>query len=344
MFTLDDSGSMDWDYMPDEALHKSFTTMTVNNTLMQYRSSALNRIFYDPTVRYIPWQKSDTSFYPDSIPDKAKNDPQKHSTTTNLVDTGKTSDSNGKNCTHNPYYAFYYKYTGTDPTKNASFTRVDIKSDMADSFLVKTTGRTDCAGAKCTYAEEIQNFANWYTYYRKRMFTAIAGVSQAFNPLDGKQRMGYGQINSGSTSVDGVSNNTVMLGVRDFSAANRDAFYTKLLAANGSGNTPLRRAMDDVGKYFARTDAKGPWAEHPGSSKGVEYSCRKTFHILMTDGYWNNTAASTSGTSDADSVDGPVITGPKGQTYQYKPSVAGTLLFKFAQKYLGGCGHVLLES
>ena len=40
--------------------------------------------------------------------------------------------------------------------------------------------RNDCAAAPaCSYAEEIQNFANWFSYYRKRELVAKAADNHA---------------------------------------------------------------------------------------------------------------------------------------------------------------------
>ena len=47
------------------------------------------------------------------------------------------------------------------------FKRVNI--DPANNSYNRGSGRTDCVAATCTYTEEIQNCANWYTYYRTRM-------------------------------------------------------------------------------------------------------------------------------------------------------------------------------
>lgn len=335
MFTLDDSGSMSWNCLPDSLCPvvnnniQSFVFESdadnVNNA--RWRSLAYNGLAYDPSIRYRPWQQADTTYYPESIAMAAKVDPRL-TTVINLADVAQDK----------PYYAYYYVYKGATPASAnpnpglGEFTRVKIVSGMVNP--PKGAARTDCNknSPACTGAEELKNFANWYTYYRKRIFTAIAGVSQAFNSLDGNQRIGYGQINKQTAiKVDGADQTTVMLGVRDFlgnsAGTGRFDFYNQLLAANADGRigTPLRKALDDVGQYFSRSGVSGPWAESPGASLGKEYACRRTFHILMTDGYWNANAASTAGTSNADSTDGPVITDPKtNRSYQYVAAKAGS--------------------
>jgi hypothetical protein len=55
-------------------------------------------------------------------------------------------------------------------------------------------------GSVCTWDEEAQNFANWFTYYRTRLASAIAVTAESLSgltrarSLDGL-RLGYGSIN-----------------------------------------------------------------------------------------------------------------------------------------------------
>ncbi len=334
MFTIDNSGSMGFDFLPDNTNFADFTDLANNINVAVFRYKGVNQIFYDPTIQYRPWQKDDGSFFPDSVPSQAVDNPKKaNPTTTNLV-VPDVCKNNAKTCslsdkTQLRYLAFYYTYKGTSKTVDGNlnnYTRITLDSTMTP--FTRPMDRTDCKaanGTQCDFNDELKNFANWYTYYRTRIFTTIAGISQAFNSLNGRQRVGFGQLNEVDGDVDGVPNDTVLLGVRDFSGANRKNFYNLLFKdVDPNSGTPLRRAMDDVGQYFSRTDAKGPWAEFPGVSRGTEVACRQSYHILMTDGLWNGAGAPTSGTSNADSVDGPVISNPKkpGETYQYKANAS----------------------
>jgi type IV pilus assembly protein PilY1 len=61
--------------------------------------------------------------------------------------------------------------------------------------------RTDCAaegGTQCTWAEEAQNFANWYLYYRNRLFAAQAVMADAMSSLTStsqqRLRVGFGRF------------------------------------------------------------------------------------------------------------------------------------------------------
>ena len=65
--------------------------------------------------------------------------------------------------------------------------------------------RPDCPAAQvdgfgqyCTFAQEAQNYANWFTYYRSRLFAAVGVMSEVASGLTGPEqfmRMGYGRIN-----------------------------------------------------------------------------------------------------------------------------------------------------
>ncbi|MEN9865841.1 MAG: hypothetical protein RL748_1431 [Pseudomonadota bacterium] len=388
MFTLDNSGSMNWMFLPDAigcvdveyfldtktyynvgecpgtvAADKRELAPTVNR-LMRTRSPSVNAIFYNPAIRYVPWQKSDGSYYPDSSPDAAVRDarvPEESQTKVNLIQENNPDDkycpkpstfytppydkknqyqapdvevlptcTPGEMAVKQKFIAFYFDYKGPnllDASVNdaRNYTRRQIDASWV-APNPKSVDRTDCKGTVCTYIEEQKNFANWFTYYRKRIFTAIAGVSQAFNPLDGKQRVGFGKINiakRNANKVDGQANLTVLKGVRQFVGNNRNDFYNRLFEnVTPSGGTPLREAMDQVGQYFSRIDDLGPWAENPGVSRGTESACRRSFHILMTDGLWNGNAATTPGADKAESTAGPTIINPKRNqpNYTYDPN------------------------
>ena len=214
-------------------------------------------------------------------------------------------------------YAFYY-------TSDSAPGRVDIVPTR--TTYPKAASRTDCGtGSTCSYEQEILNFANWFTYYRTRLSTAQTATSLAFTDVGAKYRVGFGKINRASgdaQATDTVNNETVRLGVRIFNSAAKQNWYQNYLfnITNTPNMTPLRRAVDDVGQYFSRADSKGPWGATPGSGTEAtteHYACRKNYHILMTDGYWNDAAAYTTGTSNADSNPGSAMEGKIGSSNLY---------------------------
>ncbi|WP_232306839.1 pilus assembly protein [Aeromonas encheleia] len=309
MFTLDNSSSMLSEVMPEELVptnlsvffiypraddvygsydwSNSTVTFASNSDFNAYnRSSQNNRLYYNPSLTYRPWANADGSLMANASITCAPHNPT--NTTAGCRDLTKnnkfradyytnfSSDYN-RNAEETFWPAIYFSYKGSgDLKKVGSYTRVEIKSGTTyDS----RPNRSDCKSAPvCAYAEEIQNFANWYTYYRSRILAARAGVGRAFASQGNTLRVGFTTINSGSTMLRIVA---------PFSGTQRTGFFTDLYSGkfNGINYTPLRTSLQDVGNYFSRTDNNGPWATSAGST-AAHLTCRQSYNILMTDGYW----------------------------------------------------------
>ncbi|MCE7915618.1 MAG: pilus assembly protein PilC [Nitrosomonas sp. PRO4] len=351
MFTLDDSGSMHFEIMPEELIRKDARFMfprasgvyggaDYNNYVVDFdptskyatslRSSHVNKIYYNPTLRYLPWSNSDGSLMNNADPTCAYHNPMntgagcRNLTSNNskkvywLEKSGNLDEE-----TKTFYPAVYFQYNGGDINNAGSYTQVEIKSTT--STYTGGPDRSDCTAAPtCTYNEEIQNFANWYTYYRSRILLARAGVGRAFAAQGNTMRVGFAAINKDSTTVDGVATTVVKSGVRQFTGTDRTNFFTNLYEHDiPAAGTPLRQALIAVGEYFKRTDDKGPWGQTPGSTGGTQHECRQNYNILMTDGYW--TEGSISGLDNSDNQSGSSITNhsspPTPGTYSYTPTL-----------------------
>ncbi|MCK9388814.1 MAG: PilC/PilY family type IV pilus protein [Sulfuritalea sp.] len=178
---------------------------------------------------------------------------------------------------------------GTAPDTSANnwngvgiFKRVDVVS--TNNSYSRESGRTDCVGATCTYNEELQNFANWYSYYRTRMLMMKSATTLAFSQLDGNYRVGYDNIcNATGTSV--------LRGAASFTGTARTNWWSTMTSETPSCATPLRAETAKIGRYFAGKVGTDP----------MEYSCQQNYMILVTDGYWNETdSSSIKGVDNAD--------------------------------------------
>lgn len=370
MFTLDSSGSMASDAIPDfgnnvagmptnaasnaynetnsklPGMWKSGTNywavqyyQSTNNVARYMRSSAGNPLYYNPTVTYKPWPTAanDKVFQANANPAAVNihpSDPTNTSFTrdiTQRVAAGAAADDEAVNF----WPATYYVYKGVGPTfdgtpalpqsdpaastSNAAtnFTKYEIKPTVLS--YPRGTDRTDCVGATCTYAEELQNFANWLQYYRSRNLMAKGGVAAAFAKQGTNLRVGFGTLS-----------NPASKGVETFTGTARSNFYTSLYGVNANGGTPLRVAMDKVGQYFQKTGAGNPWAQDPtAATAGTEYTCRRSFHILSTDGFWNGNSADVPAKNDNDTFSGQTPKKGAGGTtdkdYTYSDSASSTL-------------------
>jgi len=68
-----------------------------------------------------------------------------------------------------------------------------------------------------------------------------------------------------------------------------------LVAGNG---TPSHAMMRNAGEYLRTTGASSPWNAEPGTVDNSPQTCRRSYHILMTDGGWNNTQSNNIGNAD----------------------------------------------
>ncbi|MCC5858553.1 MAG: pilus assembly protein PilY [Ectothiorhodospiraceae bacterium] len=306
------------------------------------RSPQFNSIYYNPAVTYLPWPKADNNEerMPDADPEAAYHNPMRTDrgtrdltsvnsrngswrscdTITRDADTGDFSFSScsSNTRTENFWPALYYWHDGSDGYAYDNYQRVDIEPATTTYSGHGRENRSDCTGGVCTYDEEIQNFANWYTYYRSRVLAARGGIGSAFAQQAEGMRVGYGTINAGTTDVDGVSTNRLVRGVRRFTGEDREEFFDLLYDRDiPASGTPLRTALQAAGEYYSRTDSSGPWSTTPGFAGGEDYACRQSFTILMSDGFWNG---ADPGVGNVDGNRGPVHSSPDGlTTYRYEP-------------------------
>lgn len=358
VFLLDDSGSMQWEIMPDDLVSayymfprgssvyggSDYANYVVNfnsgDILNRHlRSAANNKIFYNPAVTYEPWSKADGTQYSDVTPSCAPYNP--HAPGRGCLDLTSTHtatlwwrDSGGWDWDTRSYYpATYYNFTGTNPWDVNDYAEVVIQPGTTS--YVTASSRTDCAAAPvCSYDEEIQNFANWYSYYRSRILLARAGAGFAFAQQGKGMRVGFATLNKDDDTVDLDDTRAMVSGVRPFDGADREDFFDNLYGVDiPQAGTPLRSALQAVGEYYRRTDNRGPWGAEPGSnSVEAQLACRQSYTIAMTDGYWSdpdnwlNVANEFSGdpddfvsVADADNINGPSIPRPSGGSYQYVP-------------------------
>ena len=400
MFTLDDSGSMAFNFLPDTDLDDHLFAMhpaeprtgytpwrvqgllgTGDNDLLaaRKRSPQVNTLYYDPDVRYDPWVDGTGVRMPNADPRKVKY----HLGHSEEKIAALTMDITGLQPVHQPGMdkpyegtcvrpqlepkkgqecsvvdrsvtmiapATYYLLKNPDNKPPVRWTLGDFQSskDSASNYqrvsimdhkeFVRANTRTDCKvtspGAStrtCTQAEEYQNFANWFQYHRTRMHVAIAAVGNAFATALGKDiRVGYGRINKSAESVvDGAPTSIVERGVRRFEGEDRSAFFTWLSQRTAKGGTPLMHSLQTVNRYFERKDYTGPWAKTPGKQTGEKHlACRRSYHILMTDGQYTFYDDSPSHyTNESDSTPGEEIVdhrpgssqGKIHSTYQYQP-------------------------
>lgn len=132
------------------------------------------------------------------------------------------------------------------------------------------------------FAEQQKNFANWFSYYRRRHQVIRGAVAESVKGLE-NMRLGIFWINDSSPSV-------TMYNSDSSGESFLDANYGRFVDGTYTGlGTPNREALDRAGKLFADENVRGT------------LECRKNFALLFTDGYSSNPGSSWNfGNADKD--------------------------------------------
>lgn len=351
VFMYDDSGSMEASYIYQYGGNPSGFGMTGpsgNENDYYEKSPDVNRLYYDPRIKYklrvdelgndiaiTTLSSTNTEFYVYFY---------KRTGTTTVASvwnpnlTGSNDPGLDSSYFTNGTPAGYLPPAASLASGATSIRYPNRARDNTANYP-KWVGRTDCAGNTCTWAEELKNYSIWYRNHRTRDRLAKTGIGLAFQGIGSTIRIGWGRINT-------LEGGNLDSGVAMFDGSTKKRFYDWLYAISTDGSTPNRKALDTVGQYYSRSDSDGPWGtDKKGDGKAADYytnskrrassnqvatdtedatkhlSCRRSFSMLMTDGYYNDGAPSVGG--NVDGKDGPVIEDPDGNTYQYKK--AGTI-------------------
>ncbi len=141
--------------------------------------------------------------------------------------------------------------TVTGPN-SASGATVSIKYN-GGSTTPPSGGLTVTPGTFSTQSSsaQLQNFANWYSYYSHRMLMMKSGLGLAFAPITNAYRVGFMTMNN-NVSPDFVD---ILPFAGNCAAGSgtcqKDKWYTKLYASVAANSTPLREALSHVGQLYA---------------------------------------------------------------------------------------------
>lgn len=147
-----------------------------------------------------------------------------------------------------------------------------------------------------TYAAELQNFANWYTFYRKRKLMLASSAGLVLNSLTG-MRLGLVEFN-GLSPISAMADTEAT-----DPAKNAKAIIGRFYDNGANGGTPTRETLKYIGDQFK------------SNTNVMTLSCQKNAAFVMTDGFANAT-----------SVTPPAYTSATyGAAKPYTTTYAGTL-------------------
>lgn len=303
MFIIDDSGSMSWDFMPDNA--EDFQRSSWSGS---YRvggaSSHCNGVYYNPNITYAPPVDANGNSYSNaSFTDAWRDGYDTGDGTTDLSTNFRASSYDAEQP------AYYWVYTGDQTTEklkdyyntSSAFYRecrsrltsgtsgvIDWGEPGRNKFTRVVVSATSGPGG----IDERTNFANWYSYYRTRMLMMKTAAGHAFKPIDDHFRVGFMSLNN--------NDDPAFLNIADFNSTQKTNWYDKLYGTEPNSGTPLRSILSKAGLLYAGKigSIHGETATDP-----VQYSCQQNYTILSTDGFWNGAGGKELDGSDMDSPD-----------------------------------------
>lgn len=157
-------------------------------------------------------------------------------------------------------------------------------------FVTDTSGTAKLPNGT-TLSDERKNFAIWYSFYRNRALATMSAASIAFYDLSSSSRLTWQSLIHCKTLNSSTAGKCGLNQFRSYTAEHRKNFFNWLQNTtqfNDAAGTPLRSATIRAGEFLKEDIA---WQKEPGGSGNTAantYSCRPSYHVVMTDGMWTS--------------------------------------------------------
>lgn len=193
-----------------------------------------------------------------------------------VTTVGPISCADSKDLSTDFYQVFHDNRTTFTVNGSANFDGFAFAPDGSclERVKIESTRNSYPSGRK--YDDELQNFANWFTYYRKRHQVARGALGSSLQGIRGIRSGLYWINNRRTISMNDLDN---------------DAELKTLLGENyyrvSSGSTYNLEALNHAGRQFDT------------NTNIIQYSCQRNYTLMFTDGYTSqNTGFSSVGNSD----------------------------------------------
>jgi len=252
------------------------------------RNAIFNPLYFDPTKTYEPWAGVDINgnAYGDIDIENALDNPYDpaNSETINLMTQAPGLDAAGSRITDGTGFRYYlWNDDGDDLFEAGEEVEFFIKNETDDAVK--------------------QNFANWFSYYRKREYVAKALASHAVVNSSGA-RVGFSSTNQNASVGE-----RVLLQEVSTTATNKRIILDGLYSISSSGNTTLRQSFEKTGKYFdcesgdifGSTAASIPGSSNCPSLAAPAGTCHANSAFILTDGFDNGPSPTVGNEDDGSS-------------------------------------------
>ena len=174
---------------------------------------------------------------------------------------------------------YWVKATGlwdctVDATASVASRSCDLAPDGTKLRRIEIRSTVASYPSGRSYADEIQNFANWFQFHRKRRLATNAAMSKVLENVNGLRlgvlKMGDNGLATGTRikmfDLDATSTADNGMGVLDI-----------LYPIDSNLPTPTRQTLSRIGKEFE--NSSGP----------IAFACQRNSAFIVTDGYANAT-------------------------------------------------------
>lgn len=274
--------------------------------LWKSQSHEYNVMYYNPEISYNPWPgDGNRDFLPANIEFPKLHPSKKNSGVIDLdgesfsvtLDMDALPDATLQ-VKHAHYFqeaengVIYLVVLDGDEKKTKYFAITDVEGSALAEKVKKVKSVPGPPGEIRVneYDSARQNFANWFTYHRRRDYVAMNAIAGTIKNLKG--------VRVGILSING----TIIVPLKPVGVWEDGTYYDEttallqeLYACDFRGDTPLREALYDVGNYY-RSHSKtlshfrgnSVAGEHPPYLPEAEGgACQQSFAIIVTDGYYS---------------------------------------------------------
>lgn len=329
---VDDSGSMDWEVLLTRGAELAHPSDSDGISSLDYSPDSAterrrlcagyNAMAYNPIRTYTPWVGQDSA-----------GNTFRNQGGTSLV----TADSLWPNAEQNPYVSggttsnlsahFYFIWNDANNDDVYQDGECPTPSGVDTVAECRALGASVCQPVVDLDAAGRSNYANWFSYYRKREYVAKRALSEIIT--ESSARMGLATLwnnNDVRTPVRDVDDITTP--INPTAQSNKNALLSNLFRINSVNGTPLRTALQNAGTYFESglPSWGAEWATTPILPEVQGGACQQNFTILMSDGYWNS---DTAGSITANNADGNNSSAWDGGSYAdaYSDTLADVAMY-----------------
>jgi type IV pilus assembly protein PilY1 len=293
-----------------------------------------NALYYNPNIVYEPWPSYGTTTFLDA--DKKK--PLVHPLQTKTLELSQKSFVVGDVTV--PWAHYFVRADDGTP-----YLVIQDEKDNKNKYYIFTTdGATEPNDKIETltpvavppgeidrdYDLDRQNFANWFTYYRRRETVAKGALARSIHKLD-EVRVGILGINDRIIAPLKPVKAVIGGQFKD----ETDALIATLYHYKSGGGTPLKEGLRAVGEYYKKNDGYllGQKGDVPYPADGG--ACQQSFTIIVTDGYYSDTSYRSVGNADGDRDNAEWGGGKQPYTDAYGNTLADIAMYYYATDLSG---------